>query len=82
MIDKVSNNQVFLLGRGWHPTAIYMQKDRSSSIPDKDNGRLDLSFDFSVIKISARPNFWLFFVQGRFEETNGRTSPLPVAVPP
>ena len=26
--------------------------------------------------------FWFFFVQGRFEETNGRTSPLPVAVPP
>ena len=32
--------------------------------------------------ISARSNCWFFFVQGRFEETNGRTSPLPVAVPP
>jgi len=49
MIDKVSNIQVFLLGRGWHPTAIYMQKDRSSSAPNKGDGRLDLSFDFSVI---------------------------------
>jgi hypothetical protein len=49
MIDKVSNFQVFLPGRGWHPTAIYMQKDRSSSAPDQGDGRLDLSFDFLVI---------------------------------
>ena len=44
MIDKVSNIQEFLLGRGWHPTEIYMQKDRSSSAPNKGDGRLDLSF--------------------------------------
>ena len=49
MIDKVSNIQEFLLGRGWHPTEIYMQKDRSSSAPNKGDGRLDLSFDFLVI---------------------------------
>jgi len=49
MIDKASNIQVFLLSRGWHPTVIYMQKDRSSSVPNQGNGRLDLSFDFLVI---------------------------------
>ena len=49
MIDKVSNILVFLPDRGWHPMAIYMPKDRSSSAPDQGNGRLDLSFDSSVI---------------------------------